>query len=137
MSPTLDSPNVLITGGVHGYETSGVQGALRFLETRAGDFEDRFNLYVAPCVSPWGYETINRWNPDAVDPNRSFREDAPAEEAGALMRWLAASGLSFTAHFDLHETTDSDNTEFRPALEARDAIEQDNWHIPDGFLPCR
>jgi hypothetical protein len=29
-SPKL--PNVLITGGVHGYETSGVLGALSFLE---------------------------------------------------------------------------------------------------------
>ena len=28
-------PTVLVTGGVHGYETSGVQGALRFLETVA------------------------------------------------------------------------------------------------------
>ena len=26
-----DKPYVLITGGVHGYETSGVQGALLFL----------------------------------------------------------------------------------------------------------
>ncbi len=26
---------VLITGGVHGYETSGVHGALRFMQTRA------------------------------------------------------------------------------------------------------
>ena len=26
-------PYILVTGGVHGYETSGVQGALRFLET--------------------------------------------------------------------------------------------------------
>ena len=26
-----DKPSVLVTGGVHGYETSGVQGALMFL----------------------------------------------------------------------------------------------------------
>ncbi len=30
-----DRPWVLITGGVHGYETSGVHGALQFLEQRA------------------------------------------------------------------------------------------------------
>jgi len=34
---------------------------------------------------------------------------------------------------NLHETTDSDNSEFRPALAARDAIEQRSWDIPDGF----
>ncbi len=43
---------VLITGGVHGYETSGVQGAIRFLETRAEDYAGAFNIVVAPCVSP-------------------------------------------------------------------------------------
>ena len=35
-------PAILITGGVHGYETSGVQGALRFLETAA--IEDTHDL---------------------------------------------------------------------------------------------
>ena len=57
------SPTVLVTGGVHGYETSGVQGALGFLTGKAKDYESSFNLVVAPCISPWGYETINRWNP--------------------------------------------------------------------------
>ena len=46
-------PTVLVTGGVHGYETSGVHGALRFLETRAADYTGQVNLLVAPCVSPW------------------------------------------------------------------------------------
>ena len=54
------APWVLITGGVHGYETSGVQGALAFLADHALGYRDRVNLLVAPCVSPWGYETINR-----------------------------------------------------------------------------
>ena len=47
-----DKPCVLVTGGVHGYETSGVQGALRFLATRAVEYAETFNLCVAPCVSP-------------------------------------------------------------------------------------
>ncbi|MBX9767081.1 MAG: peptidase, partial [Bdellovibrionales bacterium] len=37
------------------------------------------------------------------------------------------------AHFDLHETTDTDNTIFRPALEMRDGVAQELWEIPDGF----
>ena len=125
--------NILVTGGVHGYETSGVQGAIRFLETEARNYAEQFNFIVAPCVSPWGYETINRWNPAAVDPNRSFMTDSPAEEAVALMRYLDSLSIEFAAHFDLHETTDTDNTEFRPALAARDAVSHDNWDIPDGF----
>ena len=126
-------PTILITGGVHGYETSGVQGAIRFLEHQAPSYAAQFNFVVAPCISPWGYETINRWNPQTIDPNRSFHTNSPSEEAGALMQYLHSLRLDFTAHFDLHETTDTDNTEFRPALSARDAVEHKNWHIPDGF----
>jgi hypothetical protein len=128
-----DKKTILITGGVHGYETSGVQGAIRFLETRADHYSTRFNFIIAPCVSPWGYETINRWNPLAIDPNRSFFDNSPSEEAAALMQYLSSNQASIVAHIDLHETTDTDNTEFRPALSARDAVDHDNWHIPDGF----
>jgi hypothetical protein len=124
-------PNVLITGGVHGYETSGVHGALRFAASAEQKYHDRFNLLIVPCVSPWAYETINRWNPDAVDPNRSFYAGSPAQESAALMKLV--SGLDFLMHIDLHETTDSDNSEFRPALGARDAVEHKEWAIPDGF----
>lgn len=128
-----ERPKVLVTGGVHGYETSGVQGAIRFLMDRALHYSRWFDILVAPCVSPWGYETINRWNPEAIDPNRSFYTDSPAEESAALMRLIEEQGVTFLAHFDLHETTDTDNTEFRPALAARDAKHQEVWQIPDGF----
>jgi len=128
-----DAPWALITGGVHGYETSGVQGALAFLKTRAADYTDRINLLVAPCVSPWGYEVINRWNPQAVDPNRSFVANSPSEEAAALMSLVAAHDVEFLVHMDLHETTDSDEDEFRPALAARDGKSSEPGTIPDGF----
>jgi hypothetical protein len=124
---------VLITGGVHGYETSGVQGAIRFLETSAKQFSEQFNIIVAPCVSPWGYETINRWNNKAIDPNRSFYPDSPAQESAALMSFINGLDVEIAMHIDLHETTDTDNSDFRPALAARDAIEQKSWNIPDGF----
>ena len=84
-----DLPCMLVTGGVHGYETSGVHGALKFLETRAADYAGRANLMVVPCVSPWGYERIHRWNRDAIDPNRSFRAGSPAQESAALMALVA------------------------------------------------
>ena len=45
-------PAALVTGGVHGYETSGVHGALQFLEQQAERYLGRLNLIVAPCVSP-------------------------------------------------------------------------------------
>ncbi|MCH1930052.1 M14 family metallocarboxypeptidase [Shewanella sp. A25] len=126
-------PSVLVTGGVHGYETSGVHGALAFLADSAVEYVDRVNLVVAVCVSPWGYETINRWNPNAIDPNRSFYEGSPAEESASLMALVASIGHPFDVHVDLHETTDSDEEEFRPALAARDGKDYEAGTIPDGF----
>ncbi len=128
-----NKPTVLITGGVHGYETSGVHGAIQFVATEADNYSDTFNIVVAPCVSPWGYETINRWNPNAVDPNRSFYENSPSEESAGLMQLVESLGGDILAHIDLHETTDTDELEFRPALAARDGIDYDKGMVPDGF----
>ncbi|AMG00403.1 M14 family metallopeptidase [Vibrio harveyi] len=125
-------PVVLVTGGVHGYETSGVHGALKFVDTQAERYAKHFNIVVAPCVSPWGYEVINRWNPNAIDPNRSFYANSPAEESTNLIKLVATLG-DVLMHIDLHETTDSDETEFRPALAARDGLEYIEGMIPDGF----
>lgn len=128
-----DLPVALVTGGVHGYETSGVHGALQFLDRRASEYERSINLLVAPCVSPWAYERIHRWNANAIDPNRSFRENSPAEESAALLRLIAPLRGRFLLHVDLHETTDTDETEFRPALAARDGKPYEPDTIPDGF----
>lgn len=129
-------PCALVTGGVHGYETSGVHGALRFADRHAADYAGRINLLIAPCVSPWAYERIHRWNHDAIDPNRSFREDSPAQESAALMRLVAPLRDRVVVHIDLHETTDSDESEFRPALAARDGKPFEPGEIPDGFYLC-
>jgi hypothetical protein len=126
-------PSALVTGGVHGYETSGVLGALRFAQQHAADYAGRMNLMIVPCVSPWGYERIHRWNPLALDPNRNFRDDSPAAESAALVSLLAPLRGHFLVHIDLHETTDTDESEFGPALAARDGKPFEPGVIPDGF----
>jgi len=88
---------------------------------------------VAPCVSPWAYEVISRWNPHAVDPNRSFKEHILAQESAELTRLVAPFRHRVLVHVDLHETTDSDESEFRPALAARDGVPHTPTDIPDGF----
>jgi hypothetical protein len=128
-----DRPLALVTGGVHGYETSGVHGALEFATHHMQDYAGRIDILLAPCVSPWGYERIHRWNRDCVDPNRSFREGGGAEESAALMRLVAPDRHRVLVHVDLHETTDSDESEFRPALAARDGKPFEPDGIPDGF----
>ena len=145
---------MLITGGVHGYETSGISGAMRFLRSGLAlrYSELGFDLAVVPCVSPWGYEHDERWTSDAVDPNRSFGpasiscpDPVRTEESRQLLAFL--DGLRtrgedgvvseerprWLCHLDLHETTDSDASEFRPARSARDGLEEYDDHIPDGF----
>ncbi|HET6912951.1 MAG TPA: M14 family metallocarboxypeptidase [Rhodanobacteraceae bacterium] len=131
-----DLPIALVTGGVHGYETSGVHGALRFAEHHAADYAGRANVVIVPCVSPWGYERIHRWNALALDPNRCFRADSPAPESAALMQFVAPFRDRVLVHIDLHETTDTDESEFRPALAARDGAAYEPGTIPDGFYLC-
>ena len=131
LDPAL--PVAVVTGGVHGYETSGVLGALEFLEQSAAAYAGRANLLVVPCVSPWGYEHVQRWNIDAIDPNRSFRAGSPARESAALVALLAPLRGQVLIHVDLHETTDTDESEFRPALAARDGVAFEPGGIPDGF----
>jgi hypothetical protein len=128
-----DLPCALVTGGVHGYETSGVHGALQFAQRHLADYAGRINVLIVPCVSPWAYERIHRWNPLAIDPNRSFRADSPAPESAALTKLVAPLRDRFVVHVDLHETTDSDESEFRPALAARDGKPFEAGEIPDGF----
>jgi hypothetical protein len=128
-----DLPVAVVTGGVHGYETSGVHGALDFVTQQASAFAGAANLLVAPCVSPWAYERIQRWNANAIDPNRSFRPGGAAPESTALIALVAPLREQVLLHIDLHETTDSDESEFRPALAARDGKPFEPGHIPDGF----
>jgi hypothetical protein len=45
----------IVTISVHGYETSGVQGTILFLTSRAAEYASKYNIVVCPCVSPWGY----------------------------------------------------------------------------------
>ena len=126
-------PTMLVTGGVHGYETSGVHGALQFVDRHLADYAGEANVLVVPCVSPWAYERIHRWNPHAIDPNRSFRPNSPAGESAALIALVAPLRERVRMHIDLHETTDSDESEFRPALAARDGKPFEPGTIPDGF----
>ena len=116
------------------------------MDTKAEEYSEHFNILVAPCVSPWGYETIQRWTAKAEDPNRSFNPDGefvegrasnpePAtDESSALIAHLKSFNVEkWTCHCDLHETTDSDVTEFTPALLARNGKEPELDVIPDGF----
>mmetsp|Transcript_32727 Transcript_32727/g.51159 ORF Transcript_32727/g.51159 Transcript_32727/m.51159 type:complete len:330 (-) Transcript_32727:65-1054(-) len=136
-------PMVAITGGVHGYESSGVYGALLFVQKHVLELvtKGEVNVLVLPCVSPWGFEVIHRWTPEAIDPNRQFFPDKPgcdeAKFAMSAIQEHVDKSKSLLLHMDLHETTDTDNTLFTPAKFARDGLTEDKfekfYEIPDGF----
>ena len=128
-----DLRTLVVTGGVHGYESSGVYGALQFARDHGLETAGRANLLVVPCVSPWAYERVQRWNHDAQDPNRHFRDGSPVAESAALVAMLAPLRGRVLVHIDLHETTDTDESEFRPALAARDGEAFVPGQIPDDF----
>ena len=97
-------------------------------------YSQLFNIAVCPCVSPWSYECIQRWNAEALDPNRFFLSDSPCEECAAVVALIASMNVpQWLMHCDLHETTDSDDSEFRPAKASRDGLALPVESIPDGF----
>lgn len=93
---------------------------------------------MAPCISPWAYETIQRWTAKVIDPNKTFNPDknsnATTDEALAFVAHLKSFGVEqWTCHIDCHETTDSDKYEFKPTRQARDGVIGGPEAIPDGF----
>lgn len=104
-------PNILITGGVHGYEPSGIMAAIDFLQNDALSLTKTFNFVVYPCISPWAYEHNHRWNNQALDPNRQFsraEDKLPADECTHFMTSIENLGVTFDCAIDLHETPDRD-----------------------------
>jgi hypothetical protein len=91
-----------------------------FLKNEAMKYSEKFNILVCPCINPWGYECIQRWCATGIDPNRAFYENSPCEPSVAVFNLIKKVGLNWIQHTDLHETTNSDYTEFIPALAARD-----------------
>ena len=69
------------------------------MDTKAEEYSEHFNILVAPCVSPWGYETIQRWTAKAVDPNRSFNPDGEVVEGRSFNPEAATDeSLALIAH---------------------------------------
>jgi len=86
-------------------------------------------LSLSLSLSPPIYSSFN---PDGEIP--------PVEESRALINLLSQLQKDhniqhWTCHIDLHETTNTDESEFRPARDARDGIttNNNNTPIPDGF----
>lgn len=106
-SPGHGRLGVTISAGIHGDEPAGVEAAVRFLESNAGNDRllSEFYFIVFPCDNPSGWELDIRENADGVDLNREFAAPHPAPEVALIMRSL--EGKCFDIVFEMHEDVDS------------------------------
>ena len=124
-------PLVLVTGGVHGYETSGVHGALQFLEQHAADYPRQSAR--GALREPLGLRAHSSLERECSRSESFVQGGGTAPESAALLRLVAPLRGRFLLHVDLHETTDTDESEYRPALAARDGKPFEPGVVPDGF----
>lgn len=86
---------------------------------------------------PWGAAERDLWRARQVR-QRSHADDVLSAIDALRGQWdvepygEVARG-QFAAHIDLHETTDTDESEYRPAVAARDGKVFEPSSIPDGF----
>jgi protein MpaA len=93
-----NAPTVLLTGGMHGEEPAGVEGVLRWLESRQWS-KWRVNWFVLPCINPYGWERNQRWNAQRYDINRQFRNASDCPEAKLVKRLVHGHRFLFSMEF--------------------------------------
>ncbi len=126
-------PTLVVTGGVHGYETSGVLGALQFVSQHGMEQAGGANLLVVPCVSPWAYERIQRWNADARSLRRRPYAHLPSTENETPLGVVAPLRGGVLLLVDLPAPTYPDESVGRRARAARDGEAFVPDTVPDGF----
>ena len=114
-------------------DSAAVERAGSSTQTARSNAKPNPNSHPDPNPDPNPHQAVdpNRsFNPDGeVVAGRSFNPEAATEESSALLALLATLGVEqWTCHVDLHETTDSDESEFRPA-KACIYIERAAGHI--------
>lgn len=80
--------DVLIFGGVHGDEPSGVQSSADFAENYDSfNFSKLYNYKIVPIVNPWGFEHNVRYNAKGIDINRDFADlNFESQEAEIIIK---------------------------------------------------
>ena len=97
---------MLITGGIHGNEPSGVETICSFLEnSKYKPFMNEWEITFIPCINPYGYEHNTRENQDNKDLNRLFKDKHPPLEVQLIKSIFKP--YYFDATIELHEDIDS------------------------------
>jgi len=73
-------PSILLSGGLHGDETNGVEIVRRILKSRHLDDLLQGTVVAVPIMNIFGFLNFSRAVPDGKDVNRSF----PGKQSGSL-----------------------------------------------------
>ena len=96
---------ILISGGIHGDETAGVETIVAFLENKLNrDFMDCWEFTLLPCINPSGFEAGTRNNHDDIDLNRVFKEATAPQEVDFVKSVL---DKPYNLDLELHEDIDT------------------------------
>ena len=93
---------VLLTGGVHGNEPSGVEMLIQTAENivRQPEKYEGYYFDIIPLVNPWGWVFDTRYNRDGIDINRDFAAFA-SQEAHLVQSFT--QGKAYDLVIDFHE----------------------------------
>ena len=96
---------VLISGGIHGDEPSGVETICSFLENNLyAKYLETWEFTLLPCINPSGYEAGTRNNWDDIDLNRVFKQSQVPPEVEFVKQTL---NKPYDLDLELHEDVDS------------------------------
>ena len=114
-----DEPEMKYISTMHGDEVVGVVMCLNLIELlvtnygtnpRYTNIIDEMEIWIVPCMNPYGYTYNTRYNASGADLNRSFPEGAPPNpepnstsgrppEVATIMNWSADHSFTLAANF--------------------------------------
>jgi len=81
-------PVVLLSGGLHGDETNGIEVVRRLLERKSFQKLQRGSVVAVPVMNVFGFLNFSREVPDGKDINRSFPGNASGSLASRVAHFL-------------------------------------------------
>ena len=99
-----DKSNIYISAGMHGDEPAPVLAILEMI--RNNSFNNDYNWYIFPLVSPIALNFGNRLTPNKKDPNREYKDEPKLKEViyhTEFLKKMPKCSVCFFLHEDYDE----------------------------------